>query len=228
MKRPLALIAVLLAACTTPPVDPEGTLDRVRAEGMRVGVTESDPWATLGGGEPSGVEVEIVERLAAELETNVEWVGGSEEELFGALKHGELDLVIGGLGSRNAFAVEVALTHPYLTTQVVVAVPSSEEIPEDIAGVDVAVEEASEAAGILRKTDARVVLVADVAAVEGPRAIDDWLLDDLDLVDTGLTLVETDHVMAVRMGENGWMVTIEKFLLDNATEIQEILDAEGD
>jgi hypothetical protein len=73
-----------------------------------------------------------------------------------------------------------------------------------------------------------VVVVEDVAAVEGPRAIDDWLLDDLDLVDTGLTLVETDHVMAVRMGENGWMVTIEKFFLDNAGEIQEILDAEGD
>ena len=223
----ILVTAVILVACTSPPADPEGTLERVQGGTMRVGVTASDPWTTFSGGAPDGVEVEIVERLAAELDAEIDWFTGSEEELFAALKHGRLDLVIGGLGAKNPYAKEAALTHPYLTTQVVIAVPSRGDIPEDVAGLPVAVEEGTEEAGILEKTDARPVLVEDVTRAEGARAIGDWLLDDLDLVDTGVTLVETDHGLAVRLGENGWMVTIERFLLDHARDVRRILNTEG-
>ena len=194
---------------------------------MRVGITENPPWTVLSGAEPSGVEVEIIERLADGLEAEISWFEGSEEELFGALKLGTLDLVIGGLGAKNPYAAEASLTHPYLTTQAVVAVPRETEVPDDIAGLEVAVEEGTEEAGILLKTDAVVVLVDDIGAASGPRVVDDWLLDDLDLVDTGVTLVEKDHVMAVRLGENGWLVTLERFLLDRADEIERILDEMG-
>ena len=194
---------------------------------MRVGVTASEPWVTLDGAEPGGVEAEIVQRFAETLDAEIEWFEGSEEELFGALKYGRIDLVIAGLSSRTPFATEGALTHPYLTTQVVVAVPQDSDPPKDIAGVEVAVEEGTEAAGVLAKTDAEVVPVDDVADVEGARAIDDYLLDDLDLQETGDTLLETDHVMAVRLGENGFMVTLERYLLEHADEIHEILKAEA-
>ena len=30
--------------------------------------------------------------------------------------------------------------------------------------------------------------------------------------------------MAVRLGENGWMVTLEKFLIDHSDEVPELLD----
>jgi polar amino acid transport system substrate-binding protein len=221
------LVALMLSACASPPVDPEGTLRRVRGDIMRVGITESPPWTTLAAGDPGGVEVEIVERFASEIDSEIEWFEGSEEELFPALKVGELDLVIGGLGAENPFASEAALTHPYLTTRVVVAVPSGEDVPEDIAGIEVAVERGTEEAGILAKTDADVVLVDDIYAASGARVVDDWLLDDLELVETGVTLVETDHVMAVRLGENGWMVTLERFLLDNVELIEDTLEREG-
>lgn len=224
--RLLLLVLLLPAACTSRPVDPEGTLDRVRGGTLRAGIVANDPW-TIVGPPHDGIEVEIVERFAASIDSEVEWFDGSEQELFGALHLGELDLVVGGFEAQNPYAAEVAFTHPYFTSRVVVAIPSAEEVPEDIAGVEVAVEKATEAAGILAKTDAESVPVEDVTKVEGPRAIDDWLLDDLDLVDTGTTLVDTDHVMALRLGENGFMVELEDFLLSNANEIEEIVNEEG-
>jgi polar amino acid transport system substrate-binding protein len=222
-----AIAALVLGACASVPVDPAGTLDRVEGGTMRVGITENEPWTVLSGADPSGVEVEIVKRLADHLGAEIAWFEGSEEELFAALKIGSLDLVVGGFGAKNPYAAEVALTHPYLTTQMVVAVPVEEEVPEDIAGLEVAVEEGTEEAGILAKTDAEVLLVDDVTRVSGARVIDDWLLDDLDLADTGVRLIEADHVMAVRLGENGWLVTLEGFLLERPQEIEEILNEEG-
>jgi polar amino acid transport system substrate-binding protein len=222
----VVLAIVVLPGCTTPPVDPDNTLERVRGGTMRVGITEHPPWTDLSSGSPAGIEVEVLERFAVEVDAEIDWFDGSEEELFGALKQGQLDVVIGGLGAKNPYSKEASLTHPYLTTQVVVAGPA-ENLPEDIDGVDVAVEAGTEEAGVLAKTDADVHLVDDVTTVEGLRAIDNWLLDDLDLVDTGDTLVETDHVMAVRLGENGWLVALERFLLENEEAILMILDEAG-
>jgi polar amino acid transport system substrate-binding protein len=223
-----AAAALLTAACAAPPRDPEGTLERVRGGVIRVGITENPPWTTLSGDQPDGVEVELVEQLAAELNADVEWFEGPEERLFGALKYGQLDLIIGGLAAQNPFAREAAFTYPYVTSRVVIAVPSSEVVPDNIAGLLVAVEEGTEEAGVLEETDARRVLVDDIAVATGARAIGDWLLDDFGLVDTGITLIETEHVMAVRLGENGWMVTIERFLLERPERIEGVLDDKGD
>ena len=222
----VAVLLVILTACTSRPIDPEGTLDRVRGGTLRAGIVENDPW-TVVGPPHRGIEVAIVERFAASIDADIEWFDGSEQELFGALHLGELDLVVGGFEAQNPYSAAVAFTHPYFTSRVVVATPAAEEVPEDIAGLEVAVEKGTEAAGMLAKTDAERVLVDDVTDVEGPRAIDDWLLDDLDLVDTGTTLVETDHVMALRLGENGFMVELEDFLLSNPDEIEAIVNEEG-
>lgn len=226
----LVLITVLALAgtsCNATPRDPEGTLEEVRGGTLRVGVTASDPWVTLDAAEPGGVEAEIVRRFAESLDAEIEWFEGSEEELFGALEYGQIDLIIAGLSSRTPFAKEGALTHPYLTTQIVVAVPQGATAPEEIAGVKVAVEKGTEAAGVLAKTDAEVVPVQNVTEVEGARAIEDYLLDNLDLQETGDTIIETDHVMAVRLGENGFMVTLERYLLEHADEIHQILEKEA-
>ena len=126
------LIALSLASCGVPR-DPEGTLERVRGGEMRVGVSSSDPWATWPGDEPSGVEVGLVEDFASDIDSEVVWVEGSEAEVIEALEVGELDLVIGGLTSTSPWSKVAALTHPYITTKVVVAVPDGPEVPDDIA-----------------------------------------------------------------------------------------------
>lgn len=217
-----ALVLSLPAGCGLPR-DPETTLERVSGGTMRVGVSEHDPWVVLEGAEPSGVEVELVERFAEEIGAEIEWVEGEVEELAGALHVREIDLLIAGLTSRSKISSQGSLTHPYLTTQAVVAAPPGRGL-EDVAGVEVAVEAATEEAGLLEKTDAVPVEVDDVAEATGPVVVDTYLLDDLGLRDTGVQLSETDHVMAVPHGENAWLVRLERFLLEDPAMIQRVLE----
>jgi polar amino acid transport system substrate-binding protein len=222
----VALLAVLVAGCGVPR-DPESTLDRVRGGTLRAGITASEPWTTLDDGRPGGVEVELVERFAGELGARVEWVDGSEADLIGALEVRELDLVVGGLTADTPWQSKAAITRSYATTRVVVAVPASQPLPDDIAGVRVAVETGTDAAGILEeKTDAIPVRVADVTQVTGSAvAIDEWLLADLGLRDTGVHLTKTKHVMATPLGENAFLVRLERFLIAHQDEVPALLDA---
>jgi polar amino acid transport system substrate-binding protein len=224
----LVLVIGLLPVACGVPRDPEKTLEKVTGGVMRVGITGSDPWTALEGPEPTGVEVELVERFAESLDARIDWVEGSEAEIFEALEVREIDLAIGGFTSQNSWAGKVTFTHPYITTPAVVGWPRGEEIPTDIAGHEVAVEKGSHLAAILEKTDARPVEVVDLATVDGPAAVDNWLLDDLDLEDTGIRLDESDHVMAVPNGENAWLVRLERFLLTREAEIADLLAQEGD
>ena len=225
-KRLAIVLAFTLAACGIPR-DPEGTLERVSGGVMRVGITEAPPWVQLGDASPDGIEVRLVERFAEEIDAEVEWVEGSEQEIFGALRVRELDLVVGGLTTETPWSSEAGITHPYLTTAALVAVPNDMDEPEDIAELEVGVEANSEIAGLLRKTDARVVEVDDIEDFDGPVAIDNFLTDDLDVVDTGVRLAESDHVFAVPMGENDWMTAVERFLFERPDEIEVLLDELG-
>jgi polar amino acid transport system substrate-binding protein len=225
-KTVAVALALILAGCGIPR-DPEGTLERVDGGVMRVGVTEAPPWVELSAQEPDGIEVRLVEQFAEELDARIEWVEGSEQELFGALKERDLDLVIGGLTSDTPWSAEAAVTHPYLTTATLVAVPEDMDMPEDIAGLEVGVEANTEIAGQLRKTDAQVVEVDDIESYDGPVAIENFLTDDLDVTDTGVRLSESDHVFGLPMGENKWMTTVERFLLERPDEVKELLDELG-
>jgi polar amino acid transport system substrate-binding protein len=226
----LALLAGLLGGCDFPR-DPEGTLDRVRGGVLRVGVTPADPWVQLDAGEPAGVEVELVTRFADSLGARVEWVEGSESDLMEALGGRQLDVVIAGLTRQSEWRRVVALTRPYLTTQVVIAAPDREQadrLSADLGGERIAVEANSpEAAKLEEDTDAVVVPVDDLTAAAGPMAVPDYLLDDLGLVRTDAELDEHEHAMAVSMGENAFLVALERFLLDREAEAAELLEREG-
>jgi polar amino acid transport system substrate-binding protein len=220
-----AFSLVLLTSCGLPR-DPEGTLQRVRGGTMRVGVIAHEPWTVPGAGSPSGIEVDLVTQFAEEIDAEIEWFEGSEAELFGALEVRELDLVIGGLTSTTPWLQKAAITHPYFTTYVTVAVPHAFGDPSsiDIAGEEVAAEAGRAILGLLRKTDARAVAVEDLGTWDGAAAIEGYLIDDLDLIDTGVRLEETDHVMATPLGENAWLTTLEKFLLRQYDEIEAALE----
>jgi polar amino acid transport system substrate-binding protein len=224
----LALLLALTAAACGVPRDPEGTLRRVTDGAMRVGATEADPFVIFEGDDPAaGVEVELVEALAEELDASVQWVTGSEEDLFGALEVGELDLVIGGFTAENPWSAKVTFTHPYLTTYMGIGVPDQAQVGDDVAGMEVAVESGTHLAGLLKMTDAEVVEVDDVSTADGAAAVEHWLFDDLGLYDSGVRLDESDHVMAVPRGENAWLSTVERFLLEREDEIETILERAG-
>jgi polar amino acid transport system substrate-binding protein len=224
------LIAALAATGCQYPRDPDGTLNRVEGGVMRVGVTESDPWVLLEGDEPSGgAEVELARRFARDLGARIEWVQGSEEELVDAAKEGQVDLILAGLTSKSRWKKDVAFTRPYVETRSVVGAPAGRSYPDDFAGVPVAVELGTEEEGLLeQRTDARVVPVTDIATRAGePAAVHDYLLDDLRLADSGTELDSAKHVMAVKLGENAFLVRLERFLLDREDEIRRLLLREG-
>jgi polar amino acid transport system substrate-binding protein len=224
------LLAALAAAGCQYPRDPDGTLNRVEGGVMRVGVTEADPWVALEGNRPvGGAEVELARRFARDLGARIEWVQGSEEELVDAAKEGQVDLILGGLTSKSRWKKDVAFTRPYVETRAGVGTPAGGSNPDDFAGVPVAVELGSAEEGLLeQRTDARVVPVTDLAERAGrPAAVRDYLLDDLRLTDSGTELDEAKHVMAVKLGENAFLVRLERFLLNREDEIRRLVTVEG-
>jgi polar amino acid transport system substrate-binding protein len=226
----VALLVALVAGGCQYPRDPDGTLNRVQGGVMRVGVAEADPWVVIEGGQPSGgAEVEIVRRFARDIGARIEWVEGSEEELVHATKEGAVDLVIAGLTNKSRWKKDVAFTRPYVETRTVVGTPPGSSPPDDFEGVAVAVELGTEAEGLLeQRNGARAVPVTDLASRSGePAAVHDYLLDDLDLVASGTELDKEKHVMAVKLGENAFLVRLERFLLNREGEIRRLLVEEG-
>jgi hypothetical protein len=73
-----------------------------------------------------------------------------------------------------------------------------------------------------------VVPVADLASRAGePAAVHDYLLDDLELADSGTELDSAEHVMAVKLGENAFLVRLERFLLNREDEVERLVAEEG-
>ncbi|TLM82136.1 ABC transporter substrate-binding protein [Pseudarthrobacter sp. NamE2] len=115
------MLAALLAlsGCGAYPADPEGTLDRVRGGTLRVGASPNGDWVRIPAGSDTspvrveGIEANLVERFAQQLGAGVEWVVGTEQGLAEELKHGGLDLVIGGLDDKTPWVSHAGLTRPY-------------------------------------------------------------------------------------------------------------------
>ncbi|MEU8660404.1 transporter substrate-binding domain-containing protein [Actinoplanes philippinensis] len=219
------LVTVTMAGCGWPK-DADGTLADVRGGVLRVGVTANPPWVRLDG-EPSGAEVELVGRLADRLGATVEWYPGSESSLMAALRDRVLDVVVGGLDTNVPWIEQAALTRPYVTTRTLVAVPEGGAVPEDLAGVRVAVQAGTAEVAALAAEKAEVVTVPEVTGAEGmPVVVGDWRLGELHLTGTGVELAAHEHVWALPPGENGWQVEVERFLAEQGDDaVEELLVA---
>ena len=111
----VALTLAVLAGCgVTIPSDPEGTLDRVRGDVLRVGATAHEPWVVVAGGDPQGDEPALLEEFATELDARIVWTVGNEESLVEALERGDLDVVVGGFTDATPWAERAATTVPYI------------------------------------------------------------------------------------------------------------------
>jgi polar amino acid transport system substrate-binding protein len=224
----LSVCCLVLGGCQFPK-DPEGTLDKVRERGtIEVGVTHADPFVNLDGPEPTGIEVELIKEFARHLGVEIEWVEGSESQLVELLEGTEIDVMLAGLDRQSPLQQEVGLTRPYANVEIVLAVPPDAETP-DIEGLDVLVEENSAAAAIVEKeTDADPVPVPSLEGANGrPVVVEDYLLDELGYRKTGHSLKETEHCLAVTLGENAWLTEIEKWLLDHEELASDLLRQEG-
>jgi polar amino acid transport system substrate-binding protein len=225
--------AILAAACVLPllagcdfPADPEGTLDRVRGGTMRVGVIHDRPWVILSdGAEPAGVEPELVRRFAETIDAEIEWVEGTEADLAAAMGGFQLDLIVGGLTREFPYVDDVALTRPYVDTEVELGVPPGEDFPDELGGVEVYVERSSEAAALLREEedDAVPVPFDSLDEVDGLALLDTYDIDAIGYERTDYILRDHEHAMAAPLGENAFLVELERFLLDRGEEAEDLL-----
>jgi polar amino acid transport system substrate-binding protein len=228
VRATLACVGIALVAGCNLPYDPDGTLDRVRGGMLRAGVSVREPWTRLGGGQPAGVEVTLLRELAGELGAKIDWTVGPESELMTALERRELDVVVGGLTDDIPWRDRVGLTGPYLTTDLVVGVPTAEPLIRDVRGREVGVREGRAATAAAVRTERGIpVWVSDPASHPGPVAADRWELHAWGFTPIEIRLRRDRHVMAVPPGENGWLVRLERFLYARQERLQEVLHAEA-
>lgn len=224
----LAAVLALVSGCGWPS-DTGQTLRDVRGGVLRVGVAGNPPWTDVSSDSPAGAEVRLVERLAQRLGTRVEWYPGSESALMPALKDRVLDLVIGGLDAKSPWIEQASLTRPYVTMRTLVAAPPGAEVPDDLAGVRVAVVAGTAEVAAMAAQDAEVVAVPEITGREGlPVVVGEWRVAGLGLRATGHEAGSADHVWAVPPGENAWQAEVERFLLELSREDVSALLAEAE
>jgi polar amino acid transport system substrate-binding protein len=204
-------VAVLLSACQFPR-DPDGTLDRATGGTIRVGVGQRMPWAGWDGDRPVGAEVELVTAMAAHLHARIEWSRGSDGELLEALGKRALDVVAAGLEATSPWRSAVTFTRSIITTRSVLAVPPGTRSPGRLHDVTVAAPPDGADAALLREHGAHVV-PEDRRDV--PRLVEDWQLGPA-LHPTGVKLNEVKHVLALPLGENAWLLEVNRLLKGSA------------
>ena len=223
------VLVVLVAAGCDFPRDPRGTLERVQNGTMRVGIVENDPWTRMEEGHPSGVEVELLKAFARELGAEASFVPGTTPELLEAAKEAEVDVLIGGFTSTSpgvSEGKEAGVTGTYLITRSVVGVPPGTHAFEDPSGREIAVERIDTTATLLKAEGAVPVPVHNLSTTEMPVSAYEWQLDAWGFEPTGVELPQEKHVMAVPLGENGWLVELERFLRVHREEAKELLREE--
>ncbi len=218
------LLAAIAPACQYPQ-DVEGTLDRATGGTLRVGVIDNPPWAVVDEGDPTGVEPELVKRFAEDIDAQVEWYPGTEEELVGAMRGFQLDVIVGGLTRSSPAGTHAALTRPYIDTEIEYGLAPGDDPLDDFDGREVYVVEGSEAAAIMRQEedDAVPVYVESEADLKSPALTDNYWFEPLGLESTDDIKRDDEHAMAVPMGENAFMIELEHFLLSRGGEANALL-----
>lgn len=215
-KRPVLLLliaAMALAGCRYP-TDVEHSLERIGGGTMKVGLTENPPWVIRSDDGPAGVEVEIIERLAERLNADVQWYWDNESTLLQALKAHQLDLVAGGLTKSSRLSKFSAPTKPYFQSRYTVGVPNTGELPASLKGQDVALHPVNHYSEALTDEGAHPVLQQDLANAGGAVAAPTWWLLAHGFEPGTWELTTDKHVLALPMGENAWMLTVQRHLDD--------------
>lgn len=219
-----SLLSFLAGSGGAYPRDPAGTLRRVQHGTLRVGYTQAGPWVAPSSQGPQGIEPALVRTLAQQLDARLEWVPGTEQHLFEALKAHELDLLLAGTTDESPWKEEVALTRPYVRTTVYVGVAPGAQLPPTLQGQPVAVPLGTDLGHHVRAQHAtpvyRTKLPGGAPLVAGYEwQLQRWGYRRLDRA----RLKEENHVLAVPPGENAWLLALETFLYQHQGQVHQLL-----
>lgn len=195
-----------LLSCESYPKDPNETLKKAREEKLRVGVMHAPPWAVVADGAVKGIEAEIIKGFAQEIQTEIEWVKGTEEELMPLLQEHELHLVIGGVTNSTPWKKHVGLTNPYKKEKVLICNTSGTALPEDIKNHKVGVKKSSAVGAYVKKKKATPVFLDSLQGYNGLIAIYESDLKKFGCNPSELEVHTAKHVIAVPKGENNFLM----------------------
>ncbi len=114
----LALLCILAA-----PLAGASTLDQVLARGvLRVGVSIFVPWVMESPkGDLVGFEIDVAEKLAADLGVRAEFSVLKWEELIPAIEKGAVDILVAGMAITPERALRVNFSRPYASSGITMA-----------------------------------------------------------------------------------------------------------
>lgn len=205
------------------PTDPEHTLTRVRHGTLRVGYTEAAPWVMPSSAGPQGIEPALVRSLAQHLGARLEWIPGTEQHLFEALKEHELDLLIAGLTDGSPWKEVVGLTRPYAQTTLYVGAAPGTPLAA-LRGQRVAVAAGTAVGHYVRQHGGQPLYYAQLPGGAPLAAGYEWQLAGWGyrrLPDSRLQ--QENHVLAVPPGENAWLLALETFLYQRQGQVHQLL-----
>lgn len=201
------------------PRDPAHTLARVQHGTVRVGYTVAPPWVVPAGPQPQGIEPALVRAFAHSLDARIEWVPGTEQHLYEALKQRELDLLIAGTTDESPWKEQVGFTRAYVQAAVYVgAAPGGAAVP-DLPGQQVAVAPGTDLGHYVRQREGVPVVQAPLPGGHPLAAGYDWQLRRWGYRRLGQPLRQENHVLAVPPGENAWLLALETFLYQHPTPL---------
>lgn len=214
------VLAISLSGCGIPR-DANGTLERVRSDTLRVGVTEHPPFIIRHGTEPEGVEADLVRAFADALGAEIAWRWGPLTSHLEALRTFELDLLAAGLPADHAALKHVSTTLPYYRGHAAIGVRPGTPKAADWRGVEVAVASGQAIAAHVEEIGARAVRT-ERPGVAPYAAAPDWQLAAWGL-EPRVRLAPERYVLAAPPGENGLLHRLDHLLAQREAWVAQAL-----
>ena len=219
------LLCVALPSCGDFPRDAEDNLKQAEAgRSLRVGWSSAGPWVRgVPGGEPAGIEPDIIRRWAASRGFKVQWVEASEGQLVEGLNENSIDIAVAGFTDQAPHGGMVGQTQPYLQAKVVIGMRPGASAPEKWKGVTVSYDpRRPEFAGLLLKEKA--------VPTTGPAPY--RILYEPELAAAGLVAADRPlrierRTIATGPSANALTLALDKFLHANKASIEARLAQEG-
>lgn len=220
MKKVLILTASFvvlhLSSCDQQyPKDPENTLEKVEEGILRAGITEAPPYVIFNdGGEPAGIEVEIIKEFAKQLNARIEWTKGSESTILELLKERELDICAGGFSSKSVWKKHVHFATPHDTLVYTWGVPSG-AIPDEIEDNEVHVKKGTIAGALAAKNGANTQYKDDFSGDEPIIVAPAEELQKMGYLISEETMKEEMISFAIQKGENAFLERLTLHITKN-------------
>lgn len=145
-QKILGLVLPILFLVFSPLANADVLDDILERQTIRVGVAEFVPWTMRRqSGELIGFEIEVANKIAADMGVKPEIIVYDFDKLIPALQQGEIDVIAGGMAITPRLALQVNFTQPLATSGISMAtnkvktknITSMKELDEERAVITV-------------------------------------------------------------------------------------------